>query len=298
MNLEMRNTFIRKLTELAFLNDNIVLMVGDLGYSVVEEFQSKFPTRFYNAGICEQNMASMAAGLASEGFHVFIYSIANFPTFRCAEQIRNDIGYHNLAVTVVAVGGGLSYGNLGYSHHAIQDLGLMRLFPEFVIATPGDPIETANCIDYLIANPSPSYLRLKKAGEPNYNSQKSLSIQPGIWNMIKASTNRKIFLTVSGGLGIVSQMIEKEPKFAEYGIYTCPVWGARYKEYQQMQIDQFDEIITIEDHLLDCGFGSWIRESIKTSSSHQKVINQGLSLDVIGKVGSEKYLLQKCGFNL
>ena len=166
----MRNTFIKKLTEAAQINSKIVLIVGDLGYSVIEEFQEKFPERFYNAGISEQNMASMAAGLASEGFHVFIYSIANFPTFRCAEQLRNDVGYHNLPVTVVTVGGGLSYGNLGYSHHAVQDFGLMRLFPEFEILSPGDPIETEMCLDYLLNNPGPSYLRLKKAGEPNYNS--------------------------------------------------------------------------------------------------------------------------------
>ena len=158
----MRNTFINYLTEAAKVNEKIVLIVGDLGYSVVEDFAKKFPKRFYNAGISEQSMTSMAAGLASDGFHVFLYSIANFPTFRCAEQLRNDVGYHNLPVTVVAVGGGLSYGNLGYSHHAIQDLGLMRLFPEFIIAAPGDPIETENCMKYLLNNPSPSYLRLKK----------------------------------------------------------------------------------------------------------------------------------------
>jgi transketolase len=161
----MRNTFIKRLIEAAVINNKIVLMVGDLGYSVIEEFQKKFPDRFYNAGISEQNMASMAAGLASEGFHVFIYTIANFPTLRCAEQLRNDVGYHNLPVTVVAVGGGLSYGNLGYSHHAIQDFGLMRLFPEFEILSPGDPLETEMCLNYLLDNPGPSYLRLKKVGE-------------------------------------------------------------------------------------------------------------------------------------
>ena len=125
----MRKTFINKLTDLAENNDKIVLIVGDLGFNVVEEFQIKFPKRFFNAGISEQSMASMAAGLASEGFHVFIYSIGNFPTFRCAEQLRNDVGYHNLHVTVVSVGGGLSYGHLGSSHHAVQDMVLLRLFP-------------------------------------------------------------------------------------------------------------------------------------------------------------------------
>jgi transketolase len=292
----MRNTFIKYLTEAAYTNEKIVLIVGDLGYSVIEDFQEKFPNRFYNAGISEQNMASMAAGLASEGFHVFIYSIANFPTFRCAEQLRNDVGYHNLPVTVVTVGGGLSYGNLGYSHHAVQDLGLMRLFPEFEIASPGDPIETEMCLDYLLKKPGPSYLRLKKAGEPNYNS-KVREVKPGVWNEVIRSNNSKIFLTTSGGLHIAQQLIKANNEYSDYGVFTCPLWGAKFKEVQQSQIDLFDEIITVEDHLLDCGFGSWIRESVTKSESHMKITNRALSQNVIGKVGSEDYLLKQGGFN-
>jgi transketolase len=292
----MRNTFIKKLTEAAHTNSKIVLFVGDLGYSVIEEFQEKFPDRFYNAGISEQNMASMAAGLASEGFHVFIYSIANFPTFRCAEQLRNDVGYHNLPVTVVAVGGGLTYGNLGYSHHAVQDFGLMRLFPEFDIHSPGDPIETEMCLNYLLNNPGPSYLRLKKAGEPNYNTIVK-TLKPGIWNEVSTTKNNKILLATSGGLHISQQMKNTYNEYSDYGIYTCPIWGAKFKELQQNQIDKFDEIITVEDHLLDCGFGSWLRESITKQNTHIKIINKALSRNVIGKVGSEDYLLKLGGFD-
>lgn len=291
----MRNTFINYLTECAQTNEKIILIVGDLGYSVVEDFEKKFPSRFYNAGICEQSMASMAAGLASEGYHVFIYSIANFPTFRCAEQLRNDVGYHNNPVTIVSVGGGLSYGNLGYSHHAIQDLGLMRLFPEFLLAVPGDPIETEMCMKFILENPSPSYLRLKKAGEPNYNKKKS-DILPGVWNEVIKTNNNKILLTTGGGLNMAMKLFNSDSKYKEYGIYTCPIWGAKYKSNQQEQIDKFDEIITIEDHLLDCGFGSWIRESIINCDSHKKVINRGLNENVIGKVGTEDYLLNKYGY--
>jgi transketolase len=287
----MRNTFIKKLIAAAEINSKIILMVGDLGYSVIEEFQKKFPDRFYNAGISEQNMASMAAGLAFEGFHVFIYSIANFPTFRCAEQLRNDVGYHQLSVTVVTVGGGLSYGNLGYSHHAVQDLGLMRLFPEFDIVSPGDPMETEMCMDYILNNKGPSYLRLKKAGEPNYHTHVK-TIVPGIWSEVNESKNNKIFLTTSGGLHLAQQMKNGSSAYSDYGVYTCPVWGAKFKHLQQHQIDRFDEIITVEDHLLDCGFGSWVRESVTVQESHLKIKNKALSQDVIGKVGSEEYLLK------
>lgn len=145
----MRNRFINDLTNVAKINTNIALVVGDLGYGVIEEFADLYPDRFFNAGVAEQNMMGLCAGLASEGLHVFAYSIANFPLFRCAEQIRNDIDYHNLPVTIVSVGGGLSYGNLGYSHHAIQDYALIRSFPNMLIASPGDPMEVSSCLDFL-----------------------------------------------------------------------------------------------------------------------------------------------------
>jgi transketolase len=239
-------------------------------------------------------MASMAAGLASEGFHVFIYSIANFPTFRCAEQLRNDVGYHNLSVTVVAVGGGLSYGNLGYSHHAIQDLGLIRLFPEFTIASPGDPFETEMCLDFLLKNPGPSYLRLKKSGEPNYYKEYK-TLTAGIWNEVIPTLNNKIFLTTGGGLHIAHQLIKTNNKYLDYGVYTSSIWGAKFKNLQQSQIDLFDKIITVEDHLLDGGFGSWLRESISKPETHIKIENLALSLNVIGKVGTENFLLKEGG---
>ena len=173
----MRKIFINKLVKEASRNKKIVLIVGDLGYGVVEPFKNKFPDRFFNAGVAEQNMAGLASGLAIKGFHVFIYSIANFSTFRCAEQIRNDIDYHNLSVTVVSVGSGLGYGNLGYSHHAIQDYSLMRSFPNTLIAAPSNNQEVEGAIDYLLKNPQPSYLRLDKSLELN-SENKIKKIKP------------------------------------------------------------------------------------------------------------------------
>ena len=158
----MRKVFINELVSLSIKRKNILFLTGDLGYNVVEPFKNKFPKRFFNAGVSEQNMMGMAAGLASEKMHVFVYSIANFPTFRCAEQIRNDVDYHNLSVTIVTVGSGLGYGNLGYSHHALQDYSLMRSFPNMLILSPGNNNEVISCLKYIIKNPQPSYLRLDK----------------------------------------------------------------------------------------------------------------------------------------
>ena len=194
----MRNTFINILVKKAEENDNIILIVGDLGYSVVEPFAKKFPDRFINAGVAEQNMTGIAAGLASEGYHVFTYSIANFPTFRCAEHLRNDIDYHNLPVTVVAVGGGLAYGNLGYSHHAVQDFSLMRSFPNIIINAPADPFEMHMCLDYLIDYPQPSYLRINKAGEKIFSQKPNIIM--GKPNIVKGSAKANNIILTTGAV--------------------------------------------------------------------------------------------------
>ena len=170
----MRKLFIKELTRLN-KNKNIYLIINDLGFNVVEPFEKKFPKKFYNAGVSEQNMMGMAAGVASEKSHVFVYSIANFSTFRCAEQIRNDIDYHNLPVTIVSVGSGMGYGSLGYTHHALQDYSLMRTFPNILIISPGNNNELINSLKYIVHNPQPSYLRLDKDEAINIaNKEKNL----------------------------------------------------------------------------------------------------------------------------
>lgn len=162
----MRTAFIKQLCTLADQDERIWLLCGDLGYNVLDVFANRFPTRYLNAGIAEQNMTGMAAGLALMGKTVFTYSIANFPVMRCLEQIRNDVCSHNLNVKVVAVGGGLAYGSQGYTHHGVEDLAVMSAMPNLTIAAPADPIE-ARAVTSILANHSgPAYLRLGKAGEP------------------------------------------------------------------------------------------------------------------------------------
>lgn len=260
----MRNAFIDELVAAAETNENIALVVGDLGYGVVEPFARRFPNRFFNAGVAEQNMMGLSAGLASEGFHVFAYSIANFSTFRCAEQIRNDVDYHNFPVTVVAVGGGLAYGNLGYSHHAVQDYALMRVMPNMLIAAPGDPMEVRACMRYLLSNPQPSYLRLGKAGEPCLHSQVP-DVSPGKWlNVREGYEYGATYLTTGSTLELVNQLLVKYPSLNSYSLKSMPLWGMKTKHIQIKQIEKFERVITVEDHLMDGGFGSWLLEATST----------------------------------
>jgi transketolase len=287
----MRNAFIDELVSLASNRDNIALIVGDLGYSVVEPFADRFPDRFINAGVAEQNMTGLAAGMASEGYHVFTYSIANFPTFRCAEQIRNDIDYHNLPVTVVAVGGGVAYGALGYSHHAVQDYALMRCMPNMLIAAPGDPMEVRACMRYLVANPQPSYLRLGKAGEPCFHKEVP-EVEPGGWlELVQGDQGNKICLLTTGTALAMGMNWQDGNTYRGASVHSLPLWGMRSKSAQTRQVQRYEQVTTIEDHLQDAGFGSWLMESITHERSLVGRINiRAIDSVVCGMVGGEKTL--------
>lgn len=282
----MRNAFIQELVTLARQQPQIALIVGDLGYSVIEPFADEFPDRFINAGVAEQNMTGLAAGMASEGYHVFTYSIANFPTFRCAEQIRNDVAYHQLPVTVVSVGGGLAYGALGYSHHAVQDYALMRTLPNMLIAAPGDPMEVRACMRYLVANPGPSYLRLGKAGEPNFHSEPP-HVAPGRWLRVRNGDERRVLLSTGAGMQIAMERVTH----ADRAVYSMPLWSMAEKSAQCELLRNRSEVLTIEDHLQDGGFGSWLLEARATDPALDCIVRPiALSPGVCGTVGSQATL--------
>lgn len=289
----MRNAFIEELVSLASQFPHIALVVGDLGYSVVEPFADRFPDRFINAGVAEQNMTGLAAGMASEGYHVFTYSIANFPTFRCAEQIRNDVDYHQLPVTVVSVGGGLAYGALGYSHHAVQDYALMRSFPHMLIAAPGDPMEVRACMRYLVAHPQPSYLRLGKAGEPNFHSEVP-DVAPGQWvkvsGSLESNDGRATLLSTGATMGIAMAWRHAEP-YRQHEVHSLPLWGMACKPGQLAAMRPFNAVETLEDHLIDGGFGSWLMESVVgLPNLTTRLRPHALSSTVCGTVGSQGML--------
>jgi len=289
----MRNAFIDELVTLAAAQDHIALVVGDLGYSVIEPFADRFPNRFVNAGVAEQNMTGLAAGMASEGYHVFTYSIANFPTFRCAEQLRNDVAYHRLPVTTVAVGGGLAYGALGYSHHAVQDYALMRSMPNMLLASPGDPMEVRACMRYLVANPQPSYLRLGKAGEPCFHAAPP-EVSPGAWLPVSPDATdiqqRDVLLATGAPLALAMEW-KRLPHYAHHAVCSMPLWSMASKASQTETLRKVQSVITLEDHLGDGGFGSWLMEAVRQEPGLlQRVRTTSLSPDVCGTVGSQAML--------
>lgn len=299
----MRNSFIDELVIHAKKNSNIALVVGDLGYSVVEPFADLFPERFINAGVAEQNMMGLAAGMASEGYHVFVYSIGNFPTFRCAEHVRNDIDYHQLPVTIVAVGGGLSYGSLGYSHHTIQDYALMRSMPNMLLASPGDPMEVRACLRYLITNPQPSYLRLGKSGEAVFHDEVP-NVVPGEWlpikkfNCTQSGSIENVILSTGGTLSDAIKLAESTDE-NNCRLYSLPLWGQSHKALQPKYAEGLKSLTTVEEHLVDGGFGSWMLESIFNAEGNMpKITIKALDAKVCGMVGSQEELKNATGVTL
>jgi transketolase len=285
----MRDAFIDELVTLAEAHDHIALVVGDLGFSVIEPFADRFPDRFFNAGVAEQNMTGLAAGMASEGYHVFTYSIANFPTFRCAEQIRNDVDHHRLPVTVVAVGGGVAYGSLGYSHHAVQDYALMRTMPHMMIAAPGDPLETRACLRWLVENPQPSYLRLGKAGEPKFHGVVP-NVAPGRWVPVitEGRDAANVLLSTGAALGAAIARADEGGTHEGQAVWSMPLWSMTSKPMQPSQFGTRAQVTTLEDHLIDGGFGSWLCEAMIGQGDRVRPI--GLSADVCETVASQKTL--------
>jgi transketolase len=166
----MRTAFVKTLLALAQEHSDIMLVTGDLGFTVLEEFRDTLPKQYLNAGVAEQNMIGVAAGLALCGKRVFVYSIIPFATYRCLEQTRNDVCYHNLPVCVVGVGAGYSYGYQGSTHHALEDISVMRSLPNISVVCPGDPLEAAAAVRAIAEARTPAYLRLGKAGEPNIHT--------------------------------------------------------------------------------------------------------------------------------
>ena len=258
----MRTNFINQLIEEARHNDKIFLLVGDLGYHVVESFEKEFPDRFLNVGIAEQNMTGIAAGLAMSGYNVYTYSIGNFPTLRCLEQIRNDVAYHKANVKIVSVGAGYAYGSLGATHQATEEIGALRVIPNMVVATPGDPIE-ARAISKLSASyDGPMYIRLGKAGEKVVHKENCLDLHLGDICPISVVKNNAVAVLACGNiLDAVRQQIEKEQ--LPYDLYSVPfVKPMNVDLLKQIVMSHSGGLITIEEHQKSCGMGSAVVEMV------------------------------------
>jgi len=290
----MRDKFIETLSQLVKNNSDIILLTGDLGFGVLDNFKNKYPNNFINVGVAEQNMAGIAAGLAFEGKIVFTYSIANFPTMRCFEQIRNDICYHDLNVNIVSVGGGFSYGPLGMSHHATEDLAVMRSLPNLTMLSPSGLWETAAATKALIKKSGPGFLRLDKS--VGNDSPIMIDEKFVLGKARTLSEGKDCTLFVTGGILEEAQIAKEILRQKNINLKIISVHTIKPLDKNKI-IDAYNNTnatITLEEHTIYGGLGSAVAEILADNQLSGKLfLRLGLDSGFSSIVGSQKYL-RKC----
>lgn len=293
----MRDTFVRTLIDLAKKDKNIELITGDLGFGVLKPFWEQLSDQFTNIGIAEQNMTTVAAGMALEGKTVFTYSIGNFPTLRCLEQIRNDCAYHKANVKIVCIGGGFVYGSLGMSHQATEDLAILRALPDVVVMAPADLVEAEEATKAIAAYPGTCYLRLGRGGEKRIH-EKIDNFQIG--KAIKVKEGKDIAIFSTGA--IFEEVNEAYEILREKGyspaIYTFPTVKPIDKEVINECSEKFDLIVTCEEHNTIGGFGGAVAE-VMAEKRYRKaaLLRIGLNDIYATIVGNQKYLRDQYGLS-
>jgi transketolase len=286
----MRDALMESLFELAEKDPNIMLLTGDLGYGVFEEFEKTYPNQYLNVGVAEQNMIGVATGLALEGKTIFTYSIGNFPTLRCLEQIRNDACYHELNINIIATGGGFSYGGLGMSHHATEDIAIMRALPNMTILIPTTAEETSSSVVNLYHNKGAGYLRLDKSKFTDASLAHSKNVL-GKVNILREGND--ITLIVVGGIAdevmkAASELSNKKIECRVLSLYSIrPI----DKDAIKMACKETMGIVTIEEGNLAGGMGSAIAEVCMDNKFKPKIFKRvGLEERYSAVVGSQNYL--------
>ncbi|MCC6403866.1 MAG: transketolase [Fimbriimonadaceae bacterium] len=293
----MRDAFVTRLLEEARHDRNVMLITGDLGFGVLTKFEAELPRQYLNAGVAEQNMTMLATGLAMEGRVVFTYSIANFPILRCLEMIRNDACYHGANVKVVSIGGGFSYGALGISHHATEDLAIMRSLPEITVLAPCDLWEAAEATSALIRTPGTAYLRLDKSHAPAMRLDET-PFRIGEARILREGSD--VALLACGG--VMSEVLSAAESLSSEGIEARVVSHHTVKPIDRESIlacaRETGGIVTVEEHTLDGGLGSAVAEVLADSCAWPRGFQRiGLRSGFSSEVGSQEYLRQIYGIN-
>ena len=293
----MRDTFVKTLVEIAKEDKNIELVTGDLGFGVLKPFWEQLPNQFTNAGIAEQNMTTVAAGMALEGKTVFTYSIGNFPTLRCLEQIRNDCAYHNANVKIVCIGGGFVYGSLGMSHHATEDIAVLRALPDVVVMAPGDLVEAQEATKAIAQYKGTCYLRLGRGGEKRIHDRiehfqigKAIRVHDG--EKVAIFSTGAIFEEVQGAYDLLNR------QGLSPAVYTFPTVKPIDKDVICTCAKDFDLLVTCEEHNIVGGFGSAVAEVMaEMPAKRAHLMRIGMQDMYATKVGSQAYLREQYGMS-
>jgi transketolase len=292
----MRDQFIKSLTDLAAEDDRIVLLTADLGFGIFDSFVERFPDRFINVGVAEQSMIGVGTGMALEGWKVFAYSIGNFSTLRCLEQIRNDAAYHAANINVVCSGGGFTYGNLGMSHHATEDLSIMRSLPGVVVLAPCDDFETEQSLRSMVATPGVGYLRIEK-NVPINTAELGKPFYLGKARCVREGQD----VTLIGCGGLVAEAMIAADRLMHHGVSVRVVSMHTLSSIDSAEIyralDDTSVLVTLEENQISGGLGGAVAEVIAESGRASKFKRIGLNNQYSSIVGDQAFLRRHYGLD-
>lgn len=291
----MRAVFNKTLLDIAKKDKRIHMVLADIGFGEIEPFRDTFPERYYNVGVAEQNMTGVACGIAMEGNIAVTYSIANFPTLRCLEQIRNDVCYHNANVKIVIIGGGVSYGALGMSHHSTEDIAIMRALPNMIVEVPCDNYEAIAATHAMIEHDGPFYYRC------GYKGEKDIHSSPIDFKLGKAITVKEgsdVTLMFAGPIG--AEVVKAAEELEKQGINCRVVSMHTIKPIDKdMIIDcakNTGGIITVEEHNLMGGLGSAVSEVLCDANFYPKKFKRLAFPDInVCKIGGQAWIRDQYG---
>lgn len=293
----MRTTFINTLTTLAEQDERIFLITPDMGFSVLETFQERFPDRFLNVGIAESNAVGIAAGLALSGKVVYVYSIIPFVCLRPFEQVRVDVAYMNTNVRLVGVGAGLSYGPAGGTHHAVEDVALMRALPNMSVVSPCDPWEVAQAVKLSVQHEGPMYIRLARNGEPVVSEPESV-LRFGGLNALRRFPNANILLLSSGNASDIALSVHDGLSNAGYAADLVSVPFLKPLDGDGLLAEMKDKklVVAIEEHCQTGGLASAVAELLVTSEQRPRFKAYNLGDRYSHYVGNQKFIREQFGF--
>lgn len=293
----MRSSFINTLVTLAEQDERIFLITPDMGFSVLEAFQQRFPKRFLNVGIAESNAVGIAAGLALSGKLAYVYSIIPFVCMRPFEQVRVDVAYMNTNVRLIGVGAGLSYGPAGGTHHAVEDIALMRALPNMSVVSPCDPWEVEQAVRLSVLHQGPMYIRLARNGEPLL-SDPSGNLWFGQLNPLKRMPSSPILILATGNacdvaLGVHAGLVERG--FAT-DLISVPFIKPLDSDHLVAEMAGRHLVLAVEEHGEIGGLGSAVAEVIASSGVRPLFKACNLGDRYSHHVGNQQFIRDKFGF--
>lgn len=290
----MRNAFADEMTKIAQENEQVVLLSGDIGNKLFDKFKSVSESRFYNCGIAEGNMMGVAAGLALSGLRPFVYTITPFTTTRCFEQIRVDACYHHVPVVIVGTGSGLSYAELGPTHHSLEDMAILRTLPGMRVFAPCDSTELRLIMRAVLNDDGPAYIRIGKKGEPlihaappEFKIGQSITVRSGTDVALLCAGNM-----MSETLKAAEILTERRVSAEVVSFHTVKPLD---EQYLSQAVDRFQLVVTIEEHSRIGGFGGAVAEWYAASGLPAKQLGFGTEDSFMHEVGSQEYARKKYG---